>query len=88
MVRGIRVFGVPQTRRRGESKGGVSGGKDAEGVEQFRDGAGPIVEVGLTEEAHRGVPGGVGAGDEPAPFGDEGEDEPDGLAHGGGEVGC
>ncbi len=47
----------------------------------------PGLAGGFAEEAHGGVPGAVGAIEEPAPVGGVGEEGPDGSADGAGEVG-
>ena len=52
----------------------------------MKDG-GPIAGALLAEEAHGGVPGGIGAIEKPPPVGDEGEGDPDGDAEGTGEMG-
>jgi len=51
------------------------------------EGSGPIVGLGLAEQAHGGVPGGVGTIEEPSPVGGAGEEEPGGFVHCTGQMG-
>ena len=63
------------------------GNERREGEADFGEDTRPVAGRFLPEEAHGGVPRAVGAIEEPAPVGDEGEGEPDGDAQSAGEMG-
>ena len=65
----------------------AGGEPEVEFGEDALDENGPVVGAGLAEEADWRVPGGVWAVLHPAPVGLPGQEEPEGFAHGCGEVG-